>query len=133
SQLVPSVSTELVVDHNRAIGIILVLHRPRWKSVPTIAPEEWEAALTREREMFARQRSIELAKANEALRECLDALVSVPELDELVGEMMAAITRQLGAASSVLRLRDLEHNCLTVELAFQDGRVITPAETGHPE
>jgi signal transduction histidine kinase len=57
----------------------------------------------------------------------------VPELDELIGQMMAAITRQLGAASSVLRLRDFEHNCLTVELAFQDGRVITAAETKHPE
>ena len=89
--------------------------------------------LEREREMFARQRTIELAKANEALRECLDALVSVPELDELIGQMMAAITRQLGAASSVLRLRDFEHNCLTLELAFQDGRVLTPAETKYPE
>ncbi len=133
SQLEPGVSTELVVDHNRVIGIILVLHRPRRKSVPTITPEELRAALLREREMFARQRTTELAKANEALRECLDALVSVPELDELIGQMMAAITRQLGAESSVLRLRDFEHNCLTVELAFQDGRVLTPAETKYPE
>jgi signal transduction histidine kinase len=133
SQLVPGISTELVVDHHRAIGIILILHRPRRRSVPTITPEELQTALAREREMSARERSIDLAKANEALRECLDALVSVPELDELIGEMMAAITRQLGAASSVLRLRDFEHNCLTVELAFQDGRVITPAETMHPE
>ena len=133
SQLVPGASTELVVDHNRAIGIILVLHRPRRKSVPTITPEELQAALEREREMFARQRTIELAKANKALSECLDALASVPELDELIGQMMAAISRQLGAASSVLLLRDFEQNCLTVELVFQDGRVITPAETKYPE
>jgi signal transduction histidine kinase len=133
SQLAPNVTTELVVDNSREIGAILVLHRPRRKSVPTITPEEMQAALAREREMFALQRTIELTKANEALRRCLDALASVPELDELLGQMMAAITRQLGAASSVLRLRDFERNCLTVDLVFQDGRVMTPAEAKYPE
>src|SRR5258708_32694945 len=71
---------------------------------------------------------MELTKANEALRGCLDALASVPELDELIGQVMAAITRQLGAASSVLRLRNFGEDCLTVDLVFQQGRVMTPAE-----
>jgi len=133
SQLVPNVTTELVVDNNREIGAILVLHTPGRTSVPTITAEEMQAALAREREMFARQRTIELTKANEALRQCLDALASVPELDELLGQIMAAITRQLGAASAVLRLRDFEHNCLTIDLVFQDGRVMTPAEAKYPE
>jgi signal transduction histidine kinase len=133
SQLAPNVSIELVVDNHRAIGAILVLHRPRPKSVPTITPEEMQAALAREREMFVQQRTIELTNANEALRRCLDALGSVPELDQLLGQMMAAITRQLGAASSVLRLRDFEQNCLTVDLVFQDGRVMAPAEAKYPE
>jgi DNA-binding MarR family transcriptional regulator len=39
-------------------------------------------AMARERELFAQQRAAELAKANEALRGCLDALASVPELAE---------------------------------------------------
>src|SRR5882724_3831033 len=133
SQLVPNVTTELVVDNNREIGAILVLHSPGRTSVPTITAEEMQAALAREREMFARQRTIELTKANEALRQCLDALASVPELDELLGQIMAAITRQLGAASAVLRLRDFEQNCLTIDLVFQDGRVMTPAEAKYPE
>ena len=133
SQLVPNVTAELVVDNNREIGAILILHRPRRTSVPTITAEEMQAALAREREMFARQRTIELTKANEALRRCLDALASVPELDELLGQMLAAITRQLGAASSVLQLRDFEQNCLTVDLVFQDGRVMTPVEAKYPE
>jgi signal transduction histidine kinase len=133
SQLVPNVTTELVVDNNREIGAILILHRPRRTSVPTITAEEMQAALARERETFARQRTIELTKANEALRRCLDALASVPEVDELLGQMMAAITRQLGAASSVLQLRDFEQNCLTVDLVFQDGRVMTPVEAKYPE
>ena len=133
SGVLPNVSTELVVDHKQAIGIILVLHRPRRKSVPTITQEELQVALAREREMFAQQRTSELAKANEALRGCLDALAAVPELDELIGHMMAAIARQLGAASSVLRLRDFEHNSLTVELVVENGRVMTPAEAKYPE
>ena len=49
--------------------------------------------MARERELFAQQRATELAKANEALRGCLDALASVPKSDEFLGQMMAAITR----------------------------------------
>ena len=92
-----------------------------------------QAALARERERFAKRRTIELAKANEALRGCLDALAAVPDLDEFLGQVMAAITRELGAASSILRLRNFETNCLTVDLVFQDGRVMTPAEAKYPE
>jgi signal transduction histidine kinase len=133
SQLVPNASTELVIENNREIGAILVLHRPRRASVPTITAEELQAVLTREREMFAQQRMSELTKANDALRGCLDALGSVPELDELLGQVIAAITRQLGATSSVLRLRNFEQDCLTVDLVFQDGRIMTPAEAKYPE
>ena len=95
--------------------------------------EEMQAALARERELFAQQRATELAKANEALRGCLDALASVPELDEFLGQVMAAITRQLGAVSSTLRVRNFEQNTLTLELVFQDGRVMSPAEAKYPE
>src|SRR3984893_13303672 len=95
--------------------------------------EELHATMARERELFAQQRATEWAKANEALRECLDALASVPELDEFLGQVMAAITRQLGAVSSVLRLRNFEKNVLTLDLVFQDGRVMTPAEAKYPE
>src|SRR5208337_5072833 len=91
------------------------------------------AGMAREREMFAKQRATELAKANEALRGCLDALASVPELDDFLGQVMAAISRQLGAASSTLRMLNLEQNTLTLELLFQDGRVMSPAEAKYPE
>src|SRR6266404_7171137 len=95
--------------------------------------EEMRAAMARERELFAQQRATELAKANEAIRECLDALASVPELDEFLGQVMAAITRQLGAVSSMLRVRNFEQNTLPVELVFQNGRVMTPDEAKFPE
>jgi predicted ATPase/signal transduction histidine kinase len=74
-----------------------------------------------------------LAKANEALRGCLDALASVPELDDFLGQVMAVMTRQLGAAASTLRVLNLKQNTLTLELLFQDGRVMSPAEAKYPE
>jgi PAS domain S-box-containing protein len=95
--------------------------------------EELRAAMARERELFAQQRATELAKANEALRGCLDALASVPALDDFLGQVMAAITRQLGAVSSTLWMRNYEQNTLTLELLFQDGRVMSPAEAKYPE
>jgi len=98
-----------------------------------LAEQAKQTALAVEREKAARERAAELTKANEALRGCLDALASVPELDEFLGQVMGAMTRQLGAASSVLRLRNFEKNVLTLDLVFQDGRVMTPAEARYPE
>jgi PAS domain S-box-containing protein len=95
--------------------------------------QEMQAALARERETFALQRAAELGRANEALRACLDALASVPELDAFLGQVMAAITRQLGAVSSTLRVRNFEQNTLPLEFVFQSGRVMTPGEAKYPE
>jgi PAS domain S-box-containing protein len=94
--------------------------------------EEMQAALAHERELFAQQRATELAKANEVLRGSLDALASVPELDFL-GQVMAAITRQLDAVSSSLRVLNLEQNTLELKLILQDGLVMSPAEANYPE
>jgi PAS domain S-box-containing protein len=95
--------------------------------------EEMQAAIAREREMFAQQRAIQLGRANEAFRGCLDALASVRELDDFLGQVMAAITRQLGAVSSLLRVRNFEQNTLPVELIFQNGRVMTLDEAKFPD
>ncbi len=97
-----------------------------------MAEQSKQIAIAKEQAQFTLQRAAELGKANEALRACLDALASVPELDEFLGQVMGAMTRQLGAASSVLRLRNFEQNVLTLELVFQDGRVMTPAEANYP-
>ena len=95
--------------------------------------EEMRAAMARERELFAQQRATELARANEALRGCLDALASVPELDDFLGQVMVAITRQLGAVACTLRVRNFKRNTLPLELVFQSGRVMTPDEAKYPE
>src|SRR5260221_5814524 len=74
--------------------------------------EEMRAAMAHERELFAQQRATDLGKANEGLRGCLEALASVPELDVFLGKVMVAITRQLGPASSTLRVRNFEQSTI---------------------
>jgi len=95
--------------------------------------KELETKMVREREVFAQQRATELAKANEALRTFLDVLAAVPELDLFLGQVMAAITGQLEAASSALRLHHGETDTWNMELIFQNGRVMSPAEAQFPE
>jgi PAS domain S-box-containing protein len=94
--------------------------------------EEMQAALASERELFAQQRATELAKANEVLRGSLDALASIPETDFL-GQVMAALTRQLDAVSSSLRVLNREQNTLELKLILQAGLVMSPAEANYPE
>jgi nitrate/nitrite-specific signal transduction histidine kinase len=94
--------------------------------------QQMQAAIAREKEELALQRAAELARANDALRECLDALASVPDLDDFLGQVMAALTRQLGARSSTLRVRNFEQNTMALEILFQDGRVMSPAEARYP-
>jgi signal transduction histidine kinase len=74
-----------------------------------------------------------LAKANEALRDCLDRLASVSELDEFLGQVMSAITRQLGAVYCMLRVFSAEQKRPLFDLLFQDGRIMSPADAGYPE
>jgi signal transduction histidine kinase len=79
------------------------------------------------------RRLAQLARANEALRGSIDTLAQVPELDDFLGQVMAAITRQLGAVFSTLRMLEPEQNRLTLELVFRDNRVLSPDEAGFPE
>jgi two-component system, NarL family, sensor kinase len=95
--------------------------------------QQLQAAIAREKETVALQRAAELARANDALRGCLDALASVPDLDDFLGQVMAAMTRQLGALSSTLRVRNVEQNTTSLEIVFQDDRAMSPAEANYPE
>jgi signal transduction histidine kinase len=74
-----------------------------------------------------------LTRVSEAMRRYLDRLTSVAELDDFLGQMLAAMTRQLGAVASTLRLRNFEQNSLTLEFVFQGGQVMSPGEANYPE
>jgi FixJ family two-component response regulator len=71
-----------------------------------------------ERDRVMRRRLAKLTEANAALRGCLDALASVPEVDDFLGQVMAVTTQQLSASSSALFLRNDEPNFLTLDLVF---------------
>ena len=136
-QLVGALSVRMVSDreldqHDLEFTQSLAQQATLALELARLAEQAKLTALANERERAAQERVAELTKANEALRGCLDALASVPELDEFLGQVMGAMTRQLGAASSVLRLRDFEHDVLTLDLVFQEGRVMTPAEAKYP-
>jgi signal transduction histidine kinase len=95
SQLVPNASTELLVDNNREIGAILVLHKPRRKSVPTITPEEMLAALARARQSAAREERIRLAG----------------EIHDGLAQSFTAISMQLGVATEELSSKEGDPLC----------------------
>jgi signal transduction histidine kinase len=83
--------------------------------------------------IIEQQRATHLAKANEALRGCLDTLAEVPELDDFLGQVLASISRYLGAPFSTVRMLNDERNRLTVELVFRDDLLLSPIEAGFPE
>jgi signal transduction histidine kinase len=95
--------------------------------------EELQVAMARERETFAQQRVAQLVKANGALGGLLDELASVPRLDEFIGQVMAAVTGQLGAVSSVLGLLRPDSETMAPELLYQDGLVRRADEAGFPK
>ncbi len=95
--------------------------------------EEMEAAMAHEREVFAQRRASQLARANETLTGSLDALTSLPDLDEFIGQVMRVVTLQLNATSSMLRLVDAQEKGMQLELVYQDDRVMSPDEAKFPE
>jgi PAS domain S-box-containing protein len=124
----------------RSVGQALVSSSREFEFIGTVMDvtdlkraEEMQITIAREREMLMRQRATDLAKANEALRSCLDALASVAELDAFIGQVMAAINRQLGAVSSNLRVLNPDRKGMRMELLFQDGAVISAADADYPE
>jgi len=58
--------------------------------------QQLQAAIARARETVALQRAAELARANDALRGCLTRWPRCPNLDDFLGQVMAATTRELG-------------------------------------
>jgi signal transduction histidine kinase len=90
-----------------------------------------ERAIQRDR--AGRRRAAKLTEASEALRRCLDALPLVPEVDDFLGQVLATVTRQLNASSSVLFLRNGKPNFLTLDLVVEEGRVMIPVEANYPE
>ena len=75
-----------------------------------------------------------LGLCDSALEACLQVFSAATEVvDEILGQVMAATTRQLNASSSALFIRDQESHFLSLECVFQHSRILSPAEVNYPE
>ncbi len=63
----------------------------------TLELQVQQATLAKEQEKAAQQRAVELAKANEVLKQSLDALATEPNLDRFLGQVLEAIAEQFQA------------------------------------
>src|SRR5580700_2361985 len=117
---------------NRASSALEPSERTFTRAVAGLAPglpSDRMLGLPRQEPETPQEGSIrQLARTNEVMRKCFDGLTSVADLDDFLGQMMAAMTRQLGAVVSTLRMRDFEQNSLALEFVFQDGQVMAPGE-----
>jgi signal transduction histidine kinase len=75
-------------------------------------------ALAAERERAAQERAEKLASANEVLRATVQSLSSDSQLEPLLGQLLVAITRHLGASSSLVRISERALGTSNLTVAF---------------
>src|SRR5439155_330146 len=80
------------------LALALAHHVTLAMELSRLAEEVRQAAVLQEREQAAAKRAAELSKTNQALLRTLDAVAAEPEIDRLLGTVIAAITDQLHAA-----------------------------------
>lgn len=87
------------------------------------AREQAEKAILEEREQAARDRAAELAKINEAIGKTLTSLAASPELDQFLGNIIAAMAQQVAACKVHLFLYDESTRMLTQRVAVEDTQI----------
>lgn len=97
------------------------------------AQEAAEKAILQEQEKAARDRAAELAKINEAISKTLTTLVTSPELNQFLGNILVEMAQQLGACKVHLFLYEPLTDTLTQRLAIQDGQIYIGAAPNDPE
>jgi len=95
-----------------------------------LAEEAKQAAITREQEKAAQEWASELAKANLALRQSIDALTAQPEIERFLSVTLRSISEVLEVPSACLWRYEGEFAYL--QLVYQDGQVLPAEQTDHP-
>ena len=88
-----------------------------------LSDEAREAALAREREAAAEERATELARANAALRQAIESLRELDDLQAFLVRVMAAAERVAGAAEAVLFLVDVDRREMQASVFVRSGAV----------
>lgn len=88
-----------------------------------------DLAVGREREVSARLRADELARANRTIKRTVDALATEPKLEQALGHVLTAMSEYLGSDSSALWVLDAGQSRFELSLAYLGGQVVlaTPA------
>ncbi len=74
---------------------------------------------------------VRLVRANGALRETVNSLRSLDDLDSFLADVLKRMVGQVGAASGALFVADREQR-LHLTWVFEDGRLMRGAESSHP-
>jgi signal transduction histidine kinase len=114
---------ETELAHALANQAILALELTR------LAEEAKQAAIAREQEKAAQARAEELAKANAALRQSIDALAAQSSIASFLSVTLQAIAEVLEVPSACLWQFDEEMAYL--QLVYQNGRVIPGEQSDH--
>ncbi|XGV94758.1 MAG: GAF domain-containing protein [Leptolyngbya sp. BL-A-14] len=95
-----------------------------------LAEEAKQAAIAREQEKAAQERAAELARANIALRQSIDALTTQPSIEAFLSVTLKAIAQVLEVPSACLW--KFEDEWAHLQLVYQEGSVIPAEQSDHP-
>lgn len=76
-------------------------------------------------------RVAELTQANQALKQTLNILATEPSMDLVLGHILTTVTQALRGATSTLWLKDREKDAISLHLFYQNGKLLSGAESGH--
>ncbi len=79
------------------------------------------------RDRAAQERAAELEKVNTAIAQTLRTLVTKPQLSEFLGQLLLAITQQIGSCQAHLFLYDEASHTLNLHATIEDGQVYAGA------
>jgi signal transduction histidine kinase len=94
-----------------------------------LAESARQTAIAREQEKAAQEQAVELARANSALRQSIDALVAQPSIESFLGITLQAIADVLEVPSACLW--HFEGELAYLQLVYQDGQVIPGEQSNH--
>lgn len=111
---------EIDLAHALAQQAVLAIQTTR------LAEKAKQTAVAREQEKAAQERAAELAKANEALRRCLDRLAGEPDLDSILHHILSEIVVQLDARGLAVFHYDTAAHTLNLCNTFGANTAPTP-------
>jgi signal transduction histidine kinase len=100
----------------------------------SLARQARDTAIAQERESAARERSNRLAGANDALKQCVDALVHARDDAEVaLGRVLAVLSDYLKSQSAALWLAEPASGRFDTHLLYVDKKVISARDGSHLE